>query len=517
VGIGGIMGGTTSEITADTTRVLLEAAYFTPMAIARTAKRLGLRSEASARFERGCDPEGIDRAAGRLCELVGATAGDGYRVAVDALDVRGSVPGPARVTVRTARVNAVLGSDLDDGAVADYLRPIGFGVEAASPGVLEVTVPTFRPDTEREIDVVEEVARHHGYARIPRRRPQSSQVGALSAYQRDRRLVRTVVAGLGAHEAWTPSLLGPEDHRRAGLAAGVRVANPLTPDESELRRSLLPGMLRALAFNADRRQGEVRLFEVGHVFPPPAPDRIARALAHAGETVIDEREMLGVALAAAGDDARSAAAAWYVLADALGVEALELAALAAGVLDADGRAPAAVPSSGPDAVPATVGAGLHRTRSAAVRGPGQGPTVGVVGEVDPGVLEAFGLDPARGRVGWIEVDLGLLLGAVPRRSPHVTPVSRFPSSDVDLAFVVDDGVPAASVAATLRRAGGTALESVALFDVYRGEGTPTGRRSLAFRLRFCALDHTLTDEEVARLRAGCIAAVERGHGASLRA
>jgi phenylalanyl-tRNA synthetase beta chain len=504
IGIGGIMGGATSEISSSTSRVLLEAAYFTPMAIARSSKRLSLRSEASARFERGCDPEGIDRAATRLCELLGATAGERYRNAEGVLDVRGLVPDPVRVTVRTARVNAVLGSELDDEQVVGYLEPIGFTCTAQSAGVVDVTVPTFRPDTGREIDVIEEVARHHGYANLPRRRPFTPQVGRLTPYQRDRRMARQVMAGLGAHEAWTASLLGPDQQARVGIDGGVRVTNPLTPDESVLRQSLLPGMLGALAFNADRRQGEVRLFEVGHVFPPPEPDRVARALARSGSTVIAEREVLGLALAGLGDDARSAAAAWQVLVDAFGIVDVELV----------------VPGAGRDDVPASVPVGLHPTRWARLVVSGRegapGHALGVVGEVDPTVLTEFGLDAEHRRVGWLEVDLEALLDDAPRRSVLVTPVSRFPSSDIDLAFVVAESVPAASVERTLRQEGGELLESLALFDVYRGPGAPEGTRSLAYRLRLCAPDRTLTDQEVAEVRAGCIAAVEQAHGARLR-
>ncbi|HEY5024404.1 MAG TPA: phenylalanine--tRNA ligase subunit beta [Acidimicrobiales bacterium] len=504
IGIAGIMGGATSEISPATRRVLLEAAYFTPMAIARSSKRLNLRSEASARFERGCDPEGIDRAGLRLCELLGATAGDRYRSAEGVLDIRGPVPGPARVRVRTARVNAVLGSDLGDDQVVGYLEPIGFRCAPESAGVLVVTAPTFRPDTEREIDVVEEVARHHGYAKLPRRRPSAPQVGHLTTYQRERRLARQVMAGLGAHEAWTASLLGPDVQPRVGIAAGVRVTNPLTPDEGVLRQSLLPGMLGALVFNADRRQGDVRLFEVGHVFPPPDTERVARAVARSGDTVIDEREVLGLALAGDHDDAHSAAAAWVALADAFGIVDVELVA------------------PGPDTGPGlgSVPPGLHPTRSARLvlggRTPAPGRAIGVVGEVDPGVLEEFGLDAARRRVGWLEVELDGLLNLASRRDALLASVSRFPSSDVDLAFVVDEVVPAAAVEATLRRAGGELLESVALFDVYRGDAMPAGMRSLAYRLRLCAPDRTLTDEEVAQRRAACIEAVEQAHDAHLR-
>jgi phenylalanyl-tRNA synthetase beta chain len=502
IGIGGIMGGATTEISSATSRVLLEAAYFTPMVIARTAKRLNLRSEASARFERGCDPAGIDRAALRLCELLGATAGERYRVADGTIDVVGPVPAPARVRVRVAKVNAVLGSELDQERVVGYLEPIGFRCERVARGALDVTVPSFRPDTEREIDVIEEVARHHGYANFPRRRPGAPQVGGLTRYQRERRVVREVVAGLGAHESWTASLLSPDDHRRAGGEGGVRVANPLTPDESVLRQTLLPGMLRALAFNADRRHGDVRLFEVGHVFPPPGPGRVARAVARTGDTVIAEHDVLGIAFARDGDDARSAAAAWHVLVDALRIDGDEVALRAA------------------DAGPGPVPAGMHPTRAARVEiagaDGGTGRAIGVVGEVDPGVLEAFGIDAERRRVGWIEVDLEALLTDAPRRSQLMALVSRFPSSDVDLAFVTDDAVPAADVEETMRRAAAPLLESLALFDVYRGAGVPDAARSLAYHLRLCAPDHTMTDEEVAEVRARCIAAVEQAHGARLR-
>ncbi len=502
IGVGGVMGGVVGEISPTTTNVLLEAAYFTPMAIARTAKRLGLRTEASARFERGCDPEGIDRAALRLWEVLAPTAGAGAAVADGTLEVRGAVPGAAQVAVRVARVNSVLGTDLNEEEVASYLTPIGFGCRPQSDGVLDVTVPTFRPDTSREIDVIEEVARHHGYANMARRRPASPQVGTLTPYQRQRRLVREVMAGLGAHEAWTPSLLSHEDHHKVGMGDGVELSNPLAPDESVLRQGLLPGLLLALSFNAARRQGRLRLFEVGHVFPPPDAERVARALQGGPETVIDEREMLGAIFALPGDDATTASAAWLTLCDALGVLHVDMV---------NG------PSSSPG--PGSHGGGVHPTRRAAlvIDADEPGLTVGVVGEVDPDVLDAFGIDGQRQRVGWLEVDLGRLLHSATRRSPMVAPVSKFPSSDVDLAFSVDDAVPAGRVLSVLRNAGGELLESVNLFDVFRGAATTAGTRSLAFRLRFCALDHTLTDEEVGALRARCVDAVGAALGASLRA
>src|SRR3954470_21533759 len=210
VGIAGIMGGASSEITPTTTRVLLEAAYFDRMAIARTSKRIGLRSEASARFERGCDPEGLERATARFGELVGLQA--------TATAMVGAAPARRVVPLRTARVNAVLGTDLDGERIAGYLAPIGFDIEASANGTASVTVPSFRPDAEQEIDLIEEVARHHGYSNIERVIPGTARVGGLTPYQRDRRLVADVLLGAGVSEAVTSLLIGPGDHERAGIA-----------------------------------------------------------------------------------------------------------------------------------------------------------------------------------------------------------------------------------------------------------------------------------------------------------
>ncbi|PZS20582.1 MAG: phenylalanine--tRNA ligase subunit beta [Acidimicrobiales bacterium] len=481
VGIAGIMGGESTEIHEETQRVLLEAAHFAPMAIARTSKRLGLRSEASVRFERGTDPEGIPRAVARFCQLVATSGAGAAPVAGELVDVRAAVPPRPAVRVRVGRVNAVLGTDLDEAAIRGYLAPIGF--ESRPDGVegLEVVIPSFRPDASREIDVIEEVARHHGYSRILRTRPTSPQVGALTGYQRDRRRVLEILAGTGATEAWTPTLLRPGDHQRVGLGGpSLEVENPLAREESVLRRTLLPGLLGALEYNAAHRHAQIRLCEVGHVFGWP-PD--------GGPALPDEREYLGVALAGPGDDALTAVATWRTLAAALRLERADLVA---------GACP-----------------GLHPTRSCRLVVAATGTELGVLGEVDPDVLAGFGLAGRVERVGWIEVDLALLL-SVPRRSEQLRPVSRFPSSDIDLAFLVEESTSAGEVEVTLAAAAGELAEEVTLFDVYRGGDMGEGRRSLAWHLRFAALDHTLTDEEVSSLRQRCVQAVEAAHPAHLR-
>ena len=470
VGIGGVMGGASSEISASTTTVALEAAWFDPVAIARTSKRVGLRTEASVRFERGVDADAVSRAVARFCQLAAQVAG--ATVAGPTVDVRADLPRPARVAVRTSRVNAILGTELSPGDVSGYLQPIGFGCTPTGDGDFRVDIPSWRPDCEREIDVIEEVARHHGYTEIARTMPPITHVGGLSPYQRDRRRVREILAGAGLSEAWATSFLAPEDLARAGLeATAVEVENPLAAEESVLRPSLLPGLLRAVAANAGHRRPDVALFEIGHVFLPPEE----------GEQLPVEPEYLAVALGEG--DAADATRVWAVLCAGLRLVDVSLQA-------------AAVP-------------GLHPTRSAVVVASGR--AIGHVGEVDPAVLAAHGIE---GRVGWFETDLGALLDS-PRRPEVFRPVSRFPSADVDLAFVVDEPVPAADVERTLTRAAGDLLERIELFDVFRGPQLE-GARSLAWRLRFSALDHTLGEEELTDLRRRCIDAVTAVHPARLR-
>ncbi len=513
VGIAGVMGGASSEIGDSTSRVLLEAAYFEPMAIARTSKRLGLRTEASARFERGCDPAGIDRAAVRFCELLALTAGDSMSVAGGVIDVVGEVPGPLELTVRPSRINGLLGTELTTATMVDLLAPLGIETAAGSrdDSAIRVTVPTFRPDIRPalagEADIAEEVARTYGYSRISRRTPSWPQPGRLTTYQSDRRLLKEVLCGLGCNEVWTTAFVSEPDQLTAGFDPPyVEVTNPLVDSERFLRSSMAPGLIRTVIYNTERRQGEVRLFEVGSVFRV-AEDRGSRS-ADGLRAVTSER--VSAIFAAEGDDAWAAVAAWRTIADALRVADWELGQVSdlgalATMLHAQRSASAS----------SIAAAGVDKD------GRGRPTPLGAVGELDPYRVGQLGLlnpDGRPRRVGWVDLDIGLLLDRdrVPRRPEEARPVTRFPSSDIDLAFVVEESVPAGSVERTLRNAGGELCESVGLFDVYRGPSVQEGCRSLAFRLRFSALDRTLTDEEVGRLRSACIDAVAAAHQARLR-
>lgn len=488
VALAGVMGGASTEIGEGTTDVLLELAWWDPVAVAATSTRLNLPSEASLRFKRGVDPEIAPHAARRFAELLAAVTP--ARLHPGEVEARGNLPEPPTVRVRTGRVNALLGTSLTRDEVAGLLEPIGYRSTPVGDDDLDVAVPSWRPDSSIEADVVEEVARHHGYDRLPREVPVSPHTGELSPAQRDRRVLRRTLMAQGLDEAMPMPFLAPGDLERCGLPPdGLRLANPLAAEESVLRTSLLPGLLDAVAYNASHRNTGVRLFEVGRVFSlgdEGVITDVERSVA-AGRVLSGEREHLAAVLA--GCEAPAA------------VELLEVA------LGAVGRRVSTLHAA---EIP-----GLHPGRAAQVevRAGGSTSVVGTVGEVDPAVLARLGIEE---RVAWLQLDLDAL-AALPVEVPLHRPVSRLPSTDFDLAFTVPEEVPAADVAATIREAGGPLVARVELFDVFRSEQLGEGRRSLAYRIRVQPEERTLTDAEVGELRAAAVAAVERTHGATLRA
>ena len=468
IGVGGIMGGLDSEISDTTTTIALEIAWFEPIGLAKSAGRLGLRSEASVRFDRGVDPLGMPVAIARFVELLRLTCPDlvVHDGMVDAKSAH--LPVAPVIDVRVVKVNALLGTSLLSGQICDLIRGLGF--QADGGDTLTVAVPSWRPDCTAEVDIVEEVARQYGYGNIGKTVPKSAMHGRLSPVQARRRRLRDVLLGLGLDEAMPNPFLADDDLVRAGLAGpAVRIVNSLVAEESVLRTSLRPGLLKAVAFNESHRRPEVGLFEIGHAYPPGDGDLPA------------EYEALAILLA--GRDAMAAMAVWREIAATMGFGAR-------------------VDQSSPPA-------GLHPTRSATLSAGRD--VIGVVGEVHPDVLDAYGVDE---RVALLELNLSVLL-ANDAKVAAWKPTSRFPSSDLDLAFATPDSVIAEKVEKAIKQAAGALLVDVALFDVYRGPGLPADSRSLAYRLRLQALDHTLSDTELTEIRSKVVAGVGK-LGATLR-
>ena len=354
-GLAGVMGGLDTEIGDATSVVALEMAWFEPIGIAQTVARHALRSEASARFERGVDPYGMPLAVARFAELLAETC-PGLTVHAGAADARGeSLPVEERTAdVRISQVNRILGTELAADDLPPLLDPIGYTVTGTGD-VRTVALPTWRPDSTAEVDVIEEVARHYGYERLGKTVPKSVVHGGLSVRQQRRRLAREVLLGLGISEAMPNPFLGPDTLEQAGLPTeSLRVTNPLVSDESVLRTSLRPGLLQSIAYNESHRRSGVRLFEIGHVYPP-------------GEGELpNEYESLAVVLA--GAEAPDAIAVWRELADALG--------------------------TGARIDQSKVPAGMHPTRSAVLQA-GREP-LGGVGEVHPAVLDPIRRDRTSG-------------------------------------------------------------------------------------------------------------------------
>jgi len=468
IGIAGIMGGLNTEISESTTVVALETAYFEPIGIMKSVQRLALRSEASARNERGIDPLGVESSVARFVELLRLTCPD-LVVHDGFVDARtSSMPVVPTITVRPARVGALLGRGFTADEISSLVTPIGFSCVTDGSN-LAVTAPSWRPDCTLEIDIVEEVARLFGYENLGKTVPKSTQPGGLSPIQQRRRRVRDVLLGLGVNEAMPHPFLADGDLERAGLSTdAVRLVNPLAVGDDVLRTSLRPGLLKALAFNESHRRSGVALFEIGHVYPP------------SDDVLPAEFEALTVVVA--GAEAPRAVAVWRELASAMGWGAR---------LDQS-----------------NVPAGLHPTRSATLS-TGR-DVVGSIGELHPDVLDSFDVTE---RVAILELNLSILLATDPKVAQWKS-TSRFPSSDIDLAFNVPSSMTAEKVEKALRQAAGALLVSLELFDVYRSDPAAEAR-SLAFRLRLQASDRTLADADIAGVRDKCVAAVSK-LGASLR-
>ncbi|HEX2032149.1 MAG TPA: phenylalanine--tRNA ligase subunit beta [Actinomycetota bacterium] len=459
VAVAGVMGGGDSEVGPGTVDVLLESAYFQPLGVLRTARRLGVRTEASVRFERGADPEAVGPAATRAAALILEWAG-GTLLAGE-IDV-GRAPPRRSLSVRPERASALIGTDLGSAEVREALGRLRLRATDRDGEVI-VEVPGYRADLEREVDLIEEVARVAGYDRVPSTLPGVRQAGGLTHDQRLRRRVRDVLAGAGLVEASSSSFVAASDLRlfEDVRRHGVRIANPVSEEEAYLRTSLLPGLVRAARRNVANRRTSVRLFEVGRTFTAEGADP-------------DEAERLAVLLTGPAAEEWPGERRPLDFLDAKGV--LEHLLRALGVRRWGLSQIAFAP--------------FHPGRCAEIVLEGQ-PPVGELAELHPGVAETFDLPD---RVAVFEVRLDRLLAEAADDVVY-RDVSRFPPLRRDLAYEVGRDVPAGAVRAALVDEAGPLLDRVLLFDVFEGPPVPEGRKSLALHVDFRAPDRTLTDEE----------------------
>lgn len=511
ISLAGVMGGASTEVSAETTDVLLEAATWDPLAIFRTGRRHKLGSEASKRFERTVDPAlavaALDRAASLLALIAGGRVEEG-------LTDLGFVPERPAIRMDLDRPDRVAGVTYPNGTAARRLTQIGcvvdIDVNDAGQGELVVTPPTWRPDLTGPADLVEEVLRLEGLEQIPSIVPSAPAGRGLTPRQRRRRSVARTMAGSGFVEVLPPVFLpaGVFDHW--GLDADdprratTKVLNPLESDRPELASTLLPGLLEVLARNVSRGQRDVSLFGIAQVVQPgPDTERVA-ALPVDRRPTDEQIEELNRSLPAqpvhvAGvlTGLREPAGPWG---PGRSAEAADAFSAVADVADAAG-------------VELTLRAAQYLPYH-----PGRGAevlfgdvVVGHAGELHPAVLERTGL-PARTCAFEIDID------ALPVREVLAAPrISPFPPVLQDVAVVVDQAVPAAEVAAALESGGGALLEEVKLFDIYASEQLGADKKSLAFALRFRAPDRTLTEDEASAARDAAVAAATAAVGAQLRA
>jgi phenylalanyl-tRNA synthetase beta chain len=480
--LAGVMGGARSEVVETTSRVIMEAASWNPPTIMYTSRRHDLRSEASARFERGVDPNLADGANARACRILHEIAGGSILHGV--IDIVANEFAPRTIELSERDVTRLLGGGFTSERVAELLRRLHLDVVDGMP--LHVSVPTFRPDLTRPADLVEEVARLADFDTFAETVP-TGPAGGLLPEQKRERLLRNILRGAGLVQAIDLPFVSDEelaafnDDTVNGVAPDVvAVRNPLREDQSKLRQSMLPGLLRRLRDNANRGSESVALFETGSVFfarPWSDDERVPEQPTRLGVVMSGRFGVDRLGSPAAAVDATTALGLVHMLADGMGVEIV--------------RAPAEK-------------AGFHPTRCARLSIGEE--AIGYAGELHPEVAEFFELD---GRVAILEVDLAPLV--TPQPSVQMEQVSTYPHVDFDLSFEVVPEARAVDVVASTA-AVSPLVESARVFDDYR---SGTGDRAIAIRYRLRASDRTLTSDEIAAERQKMIDTAA-GLGARLR-
>ncbi len=490
VALAGIMGGLNSEVQFETRNIFLESAYFSPMGIRRTSKRVGLSTEASLRFERGIDPNGCLRAANRAAALMaefteGALPGE-------CLDYYPRTIEPLKISLRTPRVNRILGTNITQLEIQSYLKSLDLKVHPESSASLQVTVPTFRVDLHREIDLIEEVARMHGYHRIPGSLPS----GRISPEKRTpiqtaAEKARNLLMAMGFWEIITYSFISPkqiqdlrfssEDKRSKAL----RIHNPLSEDQSIMRTTLIPGLMQVARTNIHRQNNDLKLFELGRAFFPQKEQELPLEIELLSGILTGLREE--------GSWTNSKEECDFF--DLKGV--LENLLQGLGIMEyhflPEGQEPF-----------------LHPRKACRIEM--NGITLGVMGEVYPDLSEVFEI---KQKIFLFELEFIKVMNHIAERR-NFKPLPRFPAVTRDLAIIVENKTSVGDLLLTLWYENKGLIRDIKIFDLYQGKPIPPGKKSLAFHIKYQGEDRTLTDEEVNDFHQKLIRLLIEQHRAVLR-
>lgn len=490
VALAGIMGGENSEINDATTDILIESACFDPTMVRRTSKRLGIHTESSHRFERGADIGNLTRALDRAAALMAELAGG--RVANGVIDIYPEPVAPRCIPLRLERVNQLLGLDFSAAHVARMLMNLEFDVTVTGDGLFNITVPSFRIDIEREIDLIEEIARLNGYESIPATMPRVRINSERPSRRRALELkVRDLLVSNGLSETVNYSFINPsaldrvllgEDDARRKM---VPILNPLTEEQSVMRTSLLPGLLDVACRNASFRLLDLQLFEMRRIYLAAEGSELPDEPLHAAGLLTGARDQAGWNRGRESVD-------FY---DVKGI----VENIAAALKVADVSYNAALSESF-----------YHPGKSCAVFA---GSTrFATMGELHPAVQEAYGFDQP---LYYFEIDLEKLASLSTGTATVVAP-PRFPDTFRDIAMLIDNELETGTVLDCIRSNRIKELGNVELFDVYTGSHVPEGQKSIAVRIRYCSPDRTLTDEEVNRLHQRVIENLKKKINVALR-
>ncbi len=468
IGLAGVMGGANSEVNEETNTVFLEAAYFDPVNIRKTAKNLGLPSEASRRFERGVDIERVVEASNRAAYLIQEYAGG--EVVPGVIDIYPEPHQRLKIKLDINMVNKILGIELLEKEITEMLSRLEFKVKETSKELIEVEVPAYRNDVKREADLIEEVARIYGYNNIPVTSPESKQQGGRTTRQELEDLSKHYMLSSGLDEIITFSLTGEDNYKIMNLPSDsalknwVQIKNPLSESYAVMRTSLIPGILEVLSNNSRRQNEKMAVFELGNVYFNIKED---------GD-YMQKMKLAGGSMGYQMDSWDSDAPDFFYL---KGI--LEGFFERMGIDDYD-----FIPSTRPY---------LHPGRTASVLIKNQ--KVGIIGEVLPQILEELDIIP---RSTVFQLDFEELCNHIELTTKYL-PLPKHPAVDRDLAVVVSKKINAGDILKTIKENTPKFLKKVELFDVYEGDQIPVGSRSLAYKLLFQAEDRTLRDEEVNQL------------------